>query len=216
MPLTVVCAVTLDGKLSDARRGPVRFTSSKDRSRLHALRDEADAIIVGATTIRSEDPPLLPDAERSERRRARGKKPSPVRAIFSKTLDLPFGRALARKEGAPLYIFTGGTADEGKKERLEAVGALVRTASPREALQLLEREQEATRVLCEGGGALNAAFFRDDLVDELELTLCPVILGGTSAPSLVDGELAGIVKRARLMAHEVTSEGEVFLRYSFR
>src|SRR3954462_12255744 len=101
MHVTLVCAVSLDGKLSTVAREPVRFPSRRDRARLHALRDAADAILVGARTIRAEDPPLLPDEKRARARAAAGKKPYPVRAIASRTLDLPLGRALVRKEEAP-------------------------------------------------------------------------------------------------------------------
>ncbi len=215
MRVTVVCAISLDGKLADASRGPVRFTSARDRSRLHALRDAADAIIVGAATIRAEDPPLLPSESRSRERVARGRRTFPVRAIFSRTLDLPIGRALSHAEGAALYVFTEGVPDEGKKARLEGAGARVRTASIRGALEVLAQEEGVERVLCEGGGVLNAALFAQDLVDELELTLCPVVIGGTGAPTLVDGPGLPDLKRAKLLWHEVTPEGEVFLRYSF-
>src|SRR5581483_7321061 len=148
MHVVVVCAVSLDGKLSTAARDPVRFTSRRDRARLHALRDAADAILLGARTIRAEDPPLLPAADRAEERARAGRRRWPVRAIFSATLDLPLGRALARQEGAPLYVFTTGEPDAGKRQRLEAAGALVRRASVREALQVLEREAGVQRAVC--------------------------------------------------------------------
>ena len=133
MQVTVVCAISLDGKLADASRGPVRFPSARDRERLHALRDAADAIIVGASTIRAEDPPLLPTEARSRERVARGKRAFPVRAVFSRTLDLPIGRALSREKGAPLYVFTEGVPDAGKKTRLEGAGASVRAHVFRDA-----------------------------------------------------------------------------------
>jgi 5-amino-6-(5-phosphoribosylamino)uracil reductase len=216
MRVTVVCAISLDGKLANASRGPVRFPSARDRARLHALRDTADALIVGASTIRAEDPPLLPTEARSKERVARGKRSFPVRAVFSRTLDLPIGRALARVDGAPLYVFTEGVPDAGKKARLEQAGVRVCIASTREALEVLAREEQVERVLCEGGGVLNASLLEADVVDEMELTLCPVVLGGTGAPTLVDGPGLAELKRAKLVAHEVTPEGEVFLRYSFR
>lgn len=207
MHVTVVCATSLDGKLATASRGPVRFTSRRDRARLHALRDAADAVLVGGATVRAEDPPLLP-----------AKPPYPVRAIFSRTLDLPRGRALVVKESAPAYVFTADTGDAGKRAALEAAGVLVRSASVRDALETLRRERGCERFVALGGGQLNADLFAADLVDELELTLCPVILGGTEAPTLVDGPgfTDATLKRAKLVAHEATPEGELFLRYSLR
>ncbi len=218
MHVTLVCATSLDGKLSSVARDPVRFTSRRDRVRLHSFEDAADAILIGAATIRAEDPPLLPDEARADARVAAGKRRHPVRAIVSRTLDLPTERALVRRDGAPVYVFTAEPVDAGRRSRLEAAGAFVRAASVRDALGILAREQGVERVVAEGGGALNAELFALDLVDELELTLAPVILGGAYAPTLVDG--AGFtqetLKRARLLAHESTSDGEVFLKYSFR
>ena len=94
----------------------------------------------------------------------------------------------------------------------------MRIASIPDGLVTLAREQGVERVVAEGGGLLNAALFSADLVDELELTLAPVILGGSGAPTLVDGPgfTQGELKRARLLAHEATKDGEVFLKYSFR
>jgi riboflavin-specific deaminase-like protein len=221
MHVTLVCAISLDGKLSTAARDPVRFTSRRDRERLHALRDSADALLVGAATIRAEDPPLLPDAARADSRVAAGKKRWPVRAIASRTLDLPLGRSLVRIDGAPTYVFTSGALGAGNaaaRERLEAAGVVLRAASLTEALQILGREQGAERVVAEGGGVLNAELFAADLVDDLELTVAPVILGGSGAPTLVDGPgfSQDALKRARLVSHEATSDGELFLKYSFR
>ncbi|HZV02046.1 MAG TPA: dihydrofolate reductase family protein [Planctomycetota bacterium] len=218
MHLAIACAISLDGKLSTAARDPVRFTSRRDRERLHALREAADAILLGARTIRAEDPPLLPSKEAVARRRARGKTPFPIRAVFSRTLDLPLGRALAPAEDAPVYVFTVETADEGKRSALTTQGAIVRHAPIDEALRILAAEQGVEHVLAEGGGELNAELFRLDLVDELELTVCPLVIGGATAPTLVDGPGFGkdAFKRARLLSHEATADGELFLRYSFR
>lgn len=218
MHVTLVCAISLDGKLSSAARDPVRFTSRRDRARLHAVLDAADALLVGASTIRAEDPPLLPDERRADARVAAGRKRWPVRVIASRTLDLPIGRALVPRADAPLYVFTSDPVDAGKRARLEAAGAIVRVASMPSLLETLAREQGVERVAAEGGGALNAALFAEDLVDELELTIAPVILGGATAPTLVDGPgfTQEKLKRARLVSHEVTEDGEVFLKYSFR
>jgi len=218
MHLAIACAISLDGKLSTAARDPVRFTSRRDRERLHALREGADAILLGARTIRAEDPPLLPSKEAVARRRARGKKPFPIRAVFSRTLDLPLGRALAPAEDAPVYVFTVETADEGRRSALTTQGAIVRDAPIDEALRILAADHGVERVLAEGGGELNAELFRLDLVDELELTVCPLVIGGRAAPTLADGPgfEKDAFKRARLLSHEATADGELFLRYSFR
>jgi 5-amino-6-(5-phosphoribosylamino)uracil reductase len=216
MKVTIACATSLDGKLATSAREPVAFTSRRDRARLHALRDQADAILVGGGTIRAEDPPLLPDEARAEERARSGLARYPVRAVVARTLDLPVKRALVRKEGAPLYVFT--TAGPLGGSAALAHAKVLHVPSLREGLALLAREHGVSRVLAEGGGVLNASLLAEDLVDELELTICPAILGGASAPTLVDGPgfTNETLRRARLLAHEATPEGELFLRYSFR
>lgn len=219
--MTLVCAASLDGKIAPADRGPVTFSSRADRAHLFALRDQAQAILVGAGTLRAEDPPLLPDAARSAARVAAGLAADPLRVVVSGSLDLPLrGRALAPRPAAPVVLLA---PEDAPAERVQAArqaghevllrgrGAVDLAA----ALAELERTRGATRVLCEGGGALNAALLAADLVDELWLTVCPVLLGGASAPTLVDGPGLPLPRRARL--REVRREGdELFLCYDLR
>lgn len=216
--VTIVCATSLNGKLSTAARDPVRFTSRADRARLHALRDGADAILLGAATLRAEDPPLLPTAERRAARASRGLALDPIRAIVSRTLDLPVGRALERAREAPVHVFTTGQAGEAPARRLEDAGIHVHDlGSPLDYARVLETLAGlgVKRLVCEGGGEINAGLLEAGLVDDLALTLCPVVIGGSAAPTLVDG--VGFAPdrfpHARLVRHELSPSGELFLDY---
>ena len=218
--VAIACAMSLDGKLATAARDPVGFTSRLDRARLHALRDGVDALLSGGATIRAEDPPLLPDERRSAGRVARGLRALPARAVASASLDLPVGRALAPREGSPVYVFTVTGADPGRRAALEARGVRVRAFGPTldfaASLRCLASEEGVGRILAEGGGELNFALLEAGLVDALEVTLCPVVIGGARAPTLADG--AGFSRdallRATLVAHEAQPTGELFLRYA--
>jgi 2,5-diamino-6-(ribosylamino)-4(3H)-pyrimidinone 5'-phosphate reductase len=217
--VTIVCAASLDGKLSTARRDPVRFTSRADRARLHALEDASDAILIGAGTLRAEDPPLLPTPERRAARVARGLAPNPLRVVLSASLDLPLGRSLAPTEKAPVHVFQTRGGPETGRARLEAHGidVVAGPSSPESlagVLALLER-LGVRRLLCVGGGNVNARLFEEDLVDEVKLTVCPVLIGGKDAPTLFDGTgfPADRLRRATLVRQEVSSEGELFLDY---
>jgi riboflavin-specific deaminase-like protein len=220
--VVLVAACSLDGKIANTARDPVTFTSRADREHLFQLRDEADAILVGAGTIRAEDPPLLPDAAHSRARAEAGMRPYPVRAVVSRSLDLPLtGRALAPQKQAPVIVFTTDTAPEGKRAALEAVGHEVVTAGRdrvdvlRVLAHLTER-QGVERVSLEGGGELNAAALASNLVDEVWLTVCPVLIGGADAPTPVDGPgLLGGPRKARLIEHRM-EDGEVFLHYALQ
>ncbi len=85
----------------------------------------------------------------------------------------------------------------------------------REALHWLREKWKVRRLLCEGGGELNASLFEAGLVHELHLTVCPKIFGGRAAPTIADG--AGVSRLAdatRLSLKGMKRAGdELFLRY---
>lgn len=220
--VALVAAASLDGKLSSARRDPVTWTSRADRARLFERRDAADALLVGAGTIRAEDPPLLPTPARRQARAAAGRAPNPLRVVVSRSLDLPVGRALTPEPDAPVVVLG---PSEGAGPPDAAARARDLAARGLEVLPLLDASGDLTPALaalaargvrdvsCEGGGELNAALLARDLVDEVHLTLCPVVLGGGAAPTLADGPGLASLRRARLVECRVVGE-EVFLTYA--
>lgn len=215
----LVAAASLDGKLSSARREPVTWTSRADRARLFERRDAADALLVGAATIRAEDPPLLPTAERRAARVKAGKPPNPLRVVVSASLDLPLGRALTPGPDAAVLVLGPRLGQEDRARALTAAGVEVlpvlgADGDLRQALVALHT-RGVREVACEGGGVLNAAMLAQDLVDEVHLTMCPVLLGGADAPTLVDGSGLAALRRARLVECRTVGQ-EVFLTYSLR
>lgn len=215
----LVAACSLDGKLSSVRRDPVTWTSRADRARLFERRDAADALLVGAGTIRAEDPPLLPTAARRAARVAAGRTGDPLRVIVSRSLDLPVARALTPAADAPVLVV-------GPREPGPDVAARARALVARglEVLPLLGAKDDLEQALaalaargvrevaCEGGGELNASLLERGLVDEVHLTICPVLLGGAAAPTLADGPGLPALGRARLVSCQVVGD-EVFLTY---
>jgi 2,5-diamino-6-(ribosylamino)-4(3H)-pyrimidinone 5'-phosphate reductase len=222
--VALVLAMSLDGKIATTRRDPVTFTSRRDRERLHALRDRSDAILLGARTVRVEDLPLLPTAERAAMRTRAGLTRLPLRAVVSASLDLPTsGRALERRVGAPVVIFTTERAPAERRRVLEEEGVAVEVAGTERvdlerAVALLGSRYACRRVLAEGGGTLAFALFERDQVDEVYLTVCPVVIGGEAAPTAADG--AGftkeMIRRAELVEWSAGGEGEIFLKYAMR
>lgn len=219
----MIAAASLDGKISSAAREPVRFPSRADRIHLFARRDVSDAIVVGAGTIRAEDPPLLPSEDRRRRRVDAGLRADPLRVLVSRSLDLdPGARALRPRPGAPRLIWTAGPDDAARADRRRAllgVGAEVLSFGDdgldlRAALRDLRR-RGVRRALCEGGGELNAAFLAADLIEDIWLTLCPLVIAGRSAPTLADGS-GGSMEASRAFKLEElrrAESGELFLHY---
>src|SRR5262245_45803325 len=90
---------------------------------MFGLRDQADAILVGAGTVRAEDPPLLPDDARRATRVAAGLRSDPVRVVVTRGLDVPLeGKALRPRPGAPVVLLVVGTPPAERVAAAQALG----------------------------------------------------------------------------------------------
>jgi 2,5-diamino-6-(ribosylamino)-4(3H)-pyrimidinone 5'-phosphate reductase len=186
-------AMTADGKIATANRRVASFGSPHDLRHLYELRATADAILSGARTLNEEDVTLDPGPVRFRRWRSRHGLPEcPIRIIASGSGRIRPDARIFLDSRSPLIVLTTRRASARSVQRLEARGALVHPCGfkhldlPR-ALRWLHARWHVRRLLVEGGGELNASLFRSGLVDELHLTLCPVIVGGRKAPTLAEG-----------------------------
>ena len=179
--VTLKLATSLDGRIATASGESRWITGEEARAQVQLMRAEVDAIMIGAGTVRADDPELLAQVAPPPEKRA-------LRVVLDTQLSLPpRGRLFASLEQAPL-LFIGVDGADGQK--LEAAGA--RTARVRAkaavvdasaALNLLG-EEGVKRVLVEGGGELAASLIADDLVDRLECFRAPIVLGGEGRPSV--------------------------------
>ncbi len=214
-------AMTADGKITSATREYPRFTSEHDRAHMDRLRAEADALLIGGRTVRADDPSwqIRTDAMR-ERRRELGKPPGLLRVLVT---------ASARVDGSSRFFDpveaerVVATVEEAPAERLAALAASAEIwrlgRGQVELVRLLERlgQRGVGRLLVEGGGELNWALVREDLVDELNVTLAPALLGGRQAPTLLEGDGFPMARQRRLRLEELRREGdEIFCRFTVR
>jgi riboflavin-specific deaminase-like protein len=202
-------APSLDGKIAPARkRAPfVMSRHPEDPKRMLALRARADAVLIGATNLRADNPDLMPSRLRVVVTRT-GEQVAPTAKMFDAAL------------GGEAIVAHAATMPEEKRAALRPRATLVEVgASEVDVLRLLEwlgRERGCKVVLCEGGGVLNAHLFAARAIDELYLTIVPRILGGSHAPTLVEGD--GFEPDALPDAHLESVErigDELFLAYSF-
>ena len=151
-----------------------------DLAMFKALRAVPDVILVGAGTARAEDyGPVRLDAERLERRRSEGKEDLPRLAILTGSLDLdPNAKLFSRPETPPIVI-TGPAADLDRKQALEAVAEVV-VLDELSIEAVIGHLGPAGVILCEGGPGLNAQLATAGLIDEVNLTLAPLMVGGAS------------------------------------
>lgn len=187
--------------------------SEGDHVVFRAIRAVADVILVAAGTVRSENyrPVRATDAVR-ETRVARGQTPVARLAILSRHLDFDFDADLFTGDQPPLLLTTS-EAPASALRRAEAITEVVRFDGDRvdmvEAVQALGL-RGASIVLAEGGPTLNGQLHDAGLIDELCLTLSPLLVG-TAAARVIDG--AGLNLQRLSLDRVLEEEGWLFLRY---
>ncbi len=214
-------AMTADGKITSALREEPRFASRRDRNTMDKLRAEADAVLVGAGTLRADNPILgVRDPEMQAYRRSLGKPAGLVNVVVTASASMdPGSRFFTGEPAGGRIVVTTEIAPADRVRQLETVAEVWRAG--RDAVDLREvasrlRTRGIERLLIEGGGELNWGFIHADLADELYLTIVPAILGGREAPTPCEGEgfPMALRKRLSLVSSEV-ADGEIFCRYRF-
>ena len=218
-------AVSLDGKINPVpvkRKGPFVMSRGKeDFRRMRVLRAEADAILIGATNLRMDDPGLTLAPDEREQRRAAGR-PDPARIVVTTRGDgiRTDAKIFDRSIGGPAYVVHAAIMPAETRAALGAVATLIElgaTAVPIDGLLAWMRDGlGAATVVCEGGGILVADLFAVHAIDEMYLTVVPRILGGITAPTHAAGP--GFdpdqIPDAKLTSVERIGD-ELFLRYEF-
>jgi riboflavin-specific deaminase-like protein len=186
-------AMSADGKIATANHAVHSFGSARDRCHLYELRATADAILCGARTLEMEGATLGNGRDRHRRARLKsGLAEFPLRVVVSGLATIQPDAAVFSTRFSPIIVLATKSAPSRRLAALRRVADSVLLFGGSEidflpALQCLYRKWNVRRLLCEGGGELNDALFRADLVDEIHLTVCPRIFGGAHAPSIAGG-----------------------------
>lgn len=190
--ITLNFAMSADGKISTSSREPFRFSSKLDRNLMDDIRARSDAILYGAATIRAENPTVgIRSRKHREQRLAQGKPAHPMAIVITRSLDLPMTGSFFRPVSGARLVVTTEDADPVRVAMVSRTVEVVQFGTGEVDLAALcgyLKRGGIYRLLVEGGGAVNMAFFAHRMVDEVYLTLCPVIIGGQEAPTPVDGE----------------------------
>jgi len=222
LPFVLVnMAMTADGKIATANRRLSSFGSRRDQEHLLQLRATADAVMAGARTADSNPVNLGPGPAKYRRLRLRrGLAEFNLRVIVSGSGTVNPKAEVFRRRFSPIIILTTRRAGPQRLRTLRALAAEVKVCGTRQvnfrlALRWLRRKWGVERLLCEGGGELNGALFREGLVNELHLTVCPRIFGGRAAPTIAEG--LGSVTLARATQLDLVTASrhgdEMFLVY---
>ena len=201
---------SLDGKATIDWRTK-GLSTELDRQLFHHLRTQADAVMVGAGTVRIERYGRMAKSdELRDKREGEGLARDPLAVVVSARLDLPADLPLLNEPEQRVVIATGSDAVlPGLGEQIE----YVRVGDDLPLLMARLREDHGVRsVLCEGGPTLNSHLFAANLVDELFLTLNPKIAGGAAALTIVAGR--ELVEPAELELISVAEgDGDLFTRW---
>ncbi len=228
---TVVLAMSADGKISDVMRSPILFGSAADKAHLETQVALADAVLGGAGTLRAGGSAMpVSNPELLAQRKQQGKPPQPTQIICSRSgkidpqirfFQQPISRWLVttkigvknwRSHSSPdelnelnnkwEQIFTFETP-EGEVDLLAALAHFAQMGIQRLAVL--------------GGGELVGSLLTVDAIDELWLTVCPLLIGGDRAPTPVDGPGLPTHTAPRLQLLEVKQvDQELFLHYSIK
>jgi riboflavin biosynthesis pyrimidine reductase len=209
---------TADGRATVGGRSGT-ISDPADRALFHALRAPVDGVLVGAGTVRTERyGPLIRDPEVRRERLRRGLPEEPLACIVSGRLDLDEEIPLLRSPGARVVILTASAASLPAGEtQIDYVRSEGPQLDLRAALAELSERFAVTRLLCEGGPHLARQLLGAGLLDELFLSVSPLLAGGE--PS--GGEAMRILSGAELdppAALELrgvlrSSDSTLFLRY---
>jgi diaminohydroxyphosphoribosylaminopyrimidine deaminase / 5-amino-6-(5-phosphoribosylamino)uracil reductase len=207
-------AVSSDDSIAAAGGVQVAITGEAARTRVHLLRAQCDAILVGIGTVLSDDPQLTCRLPGMEAR-------SPVRVVLDSALRIPTGSRLVQSaRQTPLWLMASETAEAATAMRLGAAGAQVvrlplaanvpgkRSGLDLHALLRALSERGITRLMVEGGSRMAGAFVAADLVDEVWLLRGPDAIGAGGVAALDGLPLTAITQSAafRVRASETLEQ----------
>ena len=203
-------AITLDGKLA-TRTGDSKLSTKRDKIRVYKLRSKVDAIIIGKNTAKIDDPLL-------SIHNIKGKNPIRVILDSNGTLDTN-SRIIKTCSKIPTIIAVSKKAKPKNLEKLKKFPVTVLVCGNdkiniKNLLKIL-KQKKIKNILLEGGGITNWTFVKENLVDDIIITVTPYLVGGSTATTLVDGiGFSKIVGSTRLKLKNIRKvKNEITLHY---
>jgi 2,5-diamino-6-(ribosylamino)-4(3H)-pyrimidinone 5'-phosphate reductase len=202
-------AMTADGKIATANRVVNTFGSQSDTDQFYRLRATADAIMSGARTVDTLPITLGNGGEKYRRlRQKNGLGDNALRIIVSGSASIDPQAEIFKHRFAPIILLTSKRASATRIKKISPLLDDLGQFGSEEldivaALAWLQKKWKVNRLLCEGGAALNDLLFRAEVVDEINLTICPFVFGGRTAPTLSEG--MGLPRLAEARQFELKS-----------
>ncbi len=205
-PLVFInAAMSADGKISTVKRTQTRISGTEDFDRVDALRARSDAIMVGIGTVLADNPSLtVKSKNRREERKSAGQGENPLRIVVDSEARTPVDAYVLNKgEGKRIIAVSQRAILENVGQLGEKADVLVCGMEEVDLKKLLFLvwQRGVRRVMVEGGATLNWSLISQKLVDMIYTYVSNMIVGGETAPTLVDGE--GFTKETEMVKLEL-------------
>jgi 5-amino-6-(5-phosphoribosylamino)uracil reductase len=205
------CVMSLDGYIDDASDLRLILSGAADLDRVDELRARSDAILVGAGTVRADNPRLLVRSQaRREARIARGATPDPVRVTLTTNGDLDPAAAIFTSGEAAMIVYVASSARAAVRKRLGDRAEVVDAGDPVDLADLLAdlANRGIRQLMVEGGRWVLTRFLTSNLADELRLAIAPFFVGDSRAPRFVSDGRFPWDSRHRAKLVEVGQTGD--------
>jgi len=218
-PYTLLsCGMSLDGYLDGPTVKRLPLSNKADLDRVDAVRASCDAILVGAATVRNDNPRLLiRAAERRQERLARGLPPSPMKVTVTAGGELDAGADFFVTGEADKLVYCPSSAVRSTRARLGELATVV-DGGPQLDMRMISEDLSArgvNRLMVEGGGSIHTQFLTADLADELQVVVAPFFVGDSRARRFVgDGSFPWHPDRRATLAEARQIGDVVLLRYA--
>ncbi|MEU5879263.1 dihydrofolate reductase family protein [Spirillospora sp. NPDC047279] len=182
------CAMSVDGYIDDASPERLRLSSPADFDRVDGVRATCDAILVGAGTVRRDDPKLLlKSPTRRDQRTAKGLPADLTKVTVTESGDLDPESRFFTTGDSPKLVYCASSAAHPLAARLTGIAEVIDTGDPVDFPVMLGdlAARGVRRLMVEGGGGMHTRFLALDLVDEVQLVVAPFLIGDPSAPRFV-------------------------------
>ena len=199
MHIILSAAISIDGKIS-TRSNDSKLSSQEDSIRLHKLRSKVDAILIGKNTMLQDDPLLTV-------RHTKGKNPTRI-ILDSKGTISKNSKIIKTSDKIPTISAISKKISKANLSKLKKLPVEIIISGENSVnLKLLMKKLSTKKIktiLVEGGGTVNWEFIKNNIFDELIITLSPYLIGGNDATSLVEGKgFAKIVNSPNLKLKSV-------------
>jgi 5-amino-6-(5-phosphoribosylamino)uracil reductase len=181
-------ATSIDGYIDDMRDARLLLSNQEDFDRVDEVRAGVDAILVGANTIRRDNPGLLVrSVARQEERVRRGLAPHPMKVTLTARGDLDATARFFTCGDSDRIVYARDPVVPALREALGDVAAVVAAGEPVNLGVVLDDlgERKVGRLMVEGGGTIHTLFLSAGLVDEIHLVIAPFFVGDSNAPRFV-------------------------------